>query len=763
MNHNHPPRQHRRAPVLALALLLILSASAVMAGSSWRAAAAQDAGSAAQQDYTIPIKPSPANDDYPKPLPTDDAPQARPLPLPLPTDDDAPQAGPPPADDDAPAEPPPADGDAPAELTETAEPQPELPPEATPDAESTEEAVAPPAEILPSLVATGRCGGNNEYVFDIRNEGVLPVSTSWKLVQDGQVIDSGPVDLKAGGMMQVRRFLSGTVTLRLSAYGKPYASSPTVTCSTPECPIYGPFPQTRAWDGGADTILLVANGPVSYRAEGKFPPDNNREFMRRTGTLNDGQQLVITYPPGSEWGAASPDGMHESHVRVFLKPVNNSRCDTVSYDWDRYWGEQPVEPTPVPPTEPAATTTPTPDIPPTLQPASPTPTSIPTEPPAPTSTLPAPTAAPTSTPPAPTAAPTEPPPTQTYTPAPTATWGAPLETGGGVCPDWIVYHTDQTGDIEIFRLGPLPAGKTGDVNLTRGVGAVDIGPSLSPDREWIAFSSTRDGNWEIYVSAVAADDIRRITFTPGATESSPTWSPNGRYLAFVSDRDENNELYMVDLYTGELTRLTDNLDDDRHPFWSPDSRKLIFTNDSSGAFQLVELDIASGQLEQRSTGGLENVIAPLYSFDGRFIAFRTQATSAANSVLYVMNADGSAVRQVSDAGGSTGTASWSPDSSLIAYSSDLDGDLDVYVYDVAAGTTRLLTDNAVADYSPTWICNSNTVVFTSSVRETPEIFSHHALPIDAPPIDVGAEASQLTDSPYNNVVPEGMPALRMGL
>lgn len=752
MTHNRISPLRRRAPLVALVFLLILSASAVTAGGGWRAG--QDGA---------PVEPSPTKPaivPLPAPLPTEEegAPEkpAVPLPAPLPTEEDgAPEKPAEPQPELLPTE----------ESTQESAPEPVEPlPELLPPAESTEEAPALPAEILPPLVATGRCGGNNEYVFDIRNEGDLPVSTSWQLVQNDQVIDSGPVKLKAGGMMQVRRFLSGTVTLRLSAYGRPYASSPTITCSTPECPIFGPFPPTRAWDGGTDTILLVANGPVSYRAEGKFPPDNNREFLRRSGTLNDGEALVISYPPPAEWGMASPYGMHESHVRVFLTPLNNPQCDTVSYDWDRYWPEQPVAPTstpvpptpvpptPVPPTDPAATATETPTLPPTPQPVPPIATvTVTGQPATPAATMP-----PTTPPPSPL------PPTETYTPAPTATWAAPVEASGSVCPDWIVYHTDETGDVEVFRLGPLPAGRTGDVNLTRGVAAVDLGPSLSPDREWIAFASSRDGNWEIYISAVMADDIRRITFTPDAAESSAVWSPDGRTIAFVSDRDGNNEIYLADLDTGEQVRLTDNLYDDRHPFWSPDSRKLIFTNDSSGEFQLVELDLASREIQERPAGGLSSVIAPLYSFDGQHIAFRTQATETANSVLYVMNADGSDVRQVSDANGSAGSASWSPDSTLIAYSSDLDGDLDVYIHDVATATTRLLTDNTVADYAPTWICDSNTVVFTSSVRGTPDIFSHSALPIDAPPIDVGAQAAQLTDSPANNVVPEGMPALRLG-
>lgn len=64
---------------------------------------------------------------------------------------------------------------------------------------------------------------------------------------------------------------------------------------------------------------------------------------------------------------------------------------------------------------------------------------------------------------------------------PLATW-TPVEVGEAVCPEWFVYHTNQTGDWEIFRYGDLPGNPDADVNLSKGIGEVyDIGPTRSPD------------------------------------------------------------------------------------------------------------------------------------------------------------------------------------------------------------------------------------------------------------------------------------------
>jgi len=96
-----------------------------------------------------------------------------------------------------------------------------------------------------------------------------------------------------------------------------------------------------------------------------------------------------------------------------------------------------------------------------------------------------------------------------------------------------------------------------------------------------------------------------------------------------------------------------------------------------------------------------------------------------------MDADGSHLTRITDPAGSANNFAWSPDGTLIAYQSDLDGDLDIYVYGLKAQQTRLLTDNEIADYAPTWYCGSTDVVFTSDIRGNPDIYEASALPLDA--------------------------------
>jgi Tol biopolymer transport system component len=150
---------------------------------------------------------------------------------------------------------------------------------------------------------------------------------------------------------------------------------------------------------------------------------------------------------------------------------------------------------------------------------------------------------------------------------------------------------------------------------------------------------------------------------------------------------------------------------------------------------------------------------PQYSNDGEQIAFRSYRDGD-NSVIYVMNADGSSPVAITDPAANARNHAWSPDDELIAFDSNLDGDYDVYAYAFETELTRLITDNVIDDYAPTWYCDSTIVVFTSNISEIPQnsnLFDTNALPIEAPAIDVETEANQLTFDEESDQYPQNTP------
>lgn len=351
----------------------------------------------------------------------------------------------------------------------------------------------------------------------------------------------------------------------------------------------------------------------------------------------------------------------------------------------------------------------------------------------------------------------------TPTPLPAeAIAGIPVNVAGSACSrgciDLQVYHTNRNGHWDIYRLGNVNGDQTDSgINLTDTNGKYDnMAPSRSPNAEWIVFTSNRDGNWELYLAPTNGDigQTRRLTFNDTAIDTDPAWGPNN-FVVFETNRNGNWDLYLLDMMTDQFYQLTTSKGNDVNPDWSNDGSKVVFQSDRSGQWQVYEMDMTTFQIRLLSDGK-GNDMDPTYSDDGSHIAFRSDRDGV-KSAIYIMNPDGSNPTQISDPAGYATNHSWSPNSNLIAYQSDLDGDLDVYVYDLASGQTRKLTDNTIPDYAPTWRCATNQVIFTSDVSGTPDIYETRPLPITDPGILVDKQADQMTNSTGDNIYPEGAP------
>ncbi|MFN8379469.1 MAG: SdrD B-like domain-containing protein, partial [Anaerolineae bacterium] len=337
------------------------------------------------------------------------------------------------------------------------------------------------------------------------------------------------------------------------------------------------------------------------------------------------------------------------------------------------------------------------------------------------------------------------------------------------CPNFRLYHTDETGDWEIFRLDSADpqARTTSRVNLSLGTGqgVNDMAPSLSPNSQWIVFTSNRDTqpgqpeNWEIYVAPTSGgnpDAVQRVTVNHFANDTDPVWGPNN-WVVFESNRNGNWDLYAVDMSTGIEVRLTDDPTDDINAFWSPDGSKLVFQSQRDGQWQIYELTLATGDVRRLSDGSAIDV-DPVYSPDGTRIAFRTYSAGNANSVISLMNGDGTGRTAISSADGNATNQVWSPDGALIAYQSDLDGDLDIYVFELSSQGTRQITDNTIPDYAPAWRCSNDIVLFTSDIAGDPNIYEENARPMTDPAVLVEIASDQLTFETFDDIYPQMSPS-----
>jgi TolB protein len=115
-------------------------------------------------------------------------------------------------------------------------------------------------------------------------------------------------------------------------------------------------------------------------------------------------------------------------------------------------------------------------------------------------------------------------------------------------------------------------------------------PAYSPDGRRIAFASSRDGDFELYVMNADGTGVRRLTHSPGL-DIRPAWSPDGRRIAFTSNRDGNFEIYVMNADGSALRQVTHHLERDDYPSWHPDGKRLAIVSERSGRWDIYQVDV----------------------------------------------------------------------------------------------------------------------------------------------------------------------------
>jgi TolB protein len=175
-------------------------------------------------------------------------------------------------------------------------------------------------------------------------------------------------------------------------------------------------------------------------------------------------------------------------------------------------------------------------------------------------------------------------------------------------------------------------------------------PRLSPDGTRVAYLS---GSWTATAMMVADADgskARRVA-GGGTTAWNTAWSPNGERLAYAYG--DSTRLLQVHVVNPDgsndvaLTRMPASEGSAQMPEWSPDGRRIAIqvSNLRTHTGHIWIVDLSSGEarkLAAHADGILDEV--PAWFPDGKRIAF--QSNRGGTMEIWVMNADGSGMRQV---------------------------------------------------------------------------------------------------------------------
>lgn len=199
------------------------------------------------------------------------------------------------------------------------------------------------------------------------------------------------------------------------------------------------------------------------------------------------------------------------------------------------------------------------------------------------------------------------------------TFDAPVNGDPAWSPDgrWIAFSSQRPVDYNIHVIGPDGSGRHA---LTTHPGN-DWNPSWSSDDQ-IAFTSNRDGNWEMYVMNADGSEQTNVTHTPTIAENDAAWSPSGHQLAFARKENGNWDIYVMNADGSGLTRLTSHAASDRNPTWSPNGARIAFETDRDGNEEIYILTVAGPPGNEVNWTSDPNIQRePAWSLDGTQIAF----------------------------------------------------------------------------------------------------------------------------------------------
>ena len=272
--------------------------------------------------------------------------------------------------------------------------------------------------------------------------------------------------------------------------------------------------------------------------------------------------------------------------------------------------------------------------------------------------------------------------------------------------------------------------------------------SLSPDGEQVAFIWDRDDLSEIYTVPSAGGWPKRISFERSPTlywdDEIPRWSPDGQWLAFTTQ----DHVHIVPRVGGLPLKVTDFTSAASSPVWMPDSHGLIVSVERYEADQLVLtdreghwpraltddkngdawdarpspdgkyvayvlrhfadlnrtdiriIDLHSGAAYMVAGQAKEFNHSPRWSPDGSTLAFLSQRSDFFE--IWLVQFDGSHLRQLSHFGYDGIELEWSPDGMNLACTVNRGGRIELDMIPAAGGAATTLHGGAGIHTRPNW-------------------------------------------------------------
>jgi TolB protein len=209
----------------------------------------------------------------------------------------------------------------------------------------------------------------------------------------------------------------------------------------------------------------------------------------------------------------------------------------------------------------------------------------------------------------------------------------------------IVYASNQNGGYFDLFLFVFDSARL--FRLTQRIGNV-FSPTFSPDGQTILFANrTADEPAALWTVDISGKNPKLFYAAP-ADIVAADWSPDASTIAFAmaTDRPASYEIFLMNADASNVRQLTRGLEGIGGSLdWSPDGRYLLIYAGPPGDKNIFRIAVAAQTAAQLTAGG--NNAAASYSPDGEWIAFNSLRNND-QADLFIMRADGSDLRQITD-------------------------------------------------------------------------------------------------------------------
>jgi serine/threonine protein kinase/Tol biopolymer transport system component len=200
---------------------------------------------------------------------------------------------------------------------------------------------------------------------------------------------------------------------------------------------------------------------------------------------------------------------------------------------------------------------------------------------------------------------------------------------------------------------------------------------------------------------------------------TPAWSPNGRVVAFSSLDDGRGAIgiWVLDLDTQVLRQLkgAELGGDAWSPTWSPDGTRLacdVTIGDTTDIYVISGWERDDSISFRQLTARQGRDSDPAWSPAGDAIAFVSDRDD--DLEIYLMSPDGEVLRRLTHHEGRDFAPAWSPNGESLVYECEdaYENDVEICVLDLSSYNRTVLTRNAVDDRQPVWTPDGASITFS---------------------------------------------------